>query len=295
MCAVLVQLVLPCKPNGLTQPHKPEQASSVSASGRWQRSLCGCCGLTERIVWSYRNPASVRSDLRGVLLLLPSFRKRDDWDRGSHFSARRRGYDGCKVQCCLSWCLLYQLRSRCRALRGAVPGAAPSSAPAPFRPRSAWARAPPAGRTAALPPLPFAPPAPSEVLSYSESRSNNAKEWLRCFFLLFLFLFKLFFLNSASLKKRTSKLTVLTEVTPHAVPLTHRRGCCAIAALISRSDKKGNVSSRRISCGLLSPCMGMLLSSPAGFGAEQLCIFAACKLKFPPFPLLAEAAERGHC
>lgn len=39
MCAVLFELVLPCKPNGLTQPHKPERAYGTFPSGRWQGSL----------------------------------------------------------------------------------------------------------------------------------------------------------------------------------------------------------------------------------------------------------------
>ena len=51
-------------------------------------------------------------------------------------------------------------------------------------------------------------------------------------------LFVRLFLNTGSLRKCASKLTELTEVAPllrasHAVPLTDRRGCCAIASLVS--------------------------------------------------------------
>lgn len=79
MRAVLFQLVLPCKPNELIEPHKHEQACQVPLPVVFGREPCADsvrqCHSIEGIVQFYRNLATELSKLQYLKghYFLPTF------------------------------------------------------------------------------------------------------------------------------------------------------------------------------------------------------------------------------
>lgn len=135
MCAVLFQLVLPCKPNRLCPASlkKPVVFLPVAVG----RDPCvDAVGLQNELsgpteIWLLS--AAIRGAFCcGCLPLEKAVTATEE----PHFSARWRGYDGCNVQFCLLRCLFYQLRNclspqprpgpTCRCA-GRCPGPAPAA------------------------------------------------------------------------------------------------------------------------------------------------------------------------